>query len=87
MLEDAFTYVIGVLGTTHYDKEDTLYVERIEPDGRVTVLRSETYFQRDTSDQVLISNIEDFFVMSIAMFATRKVQPRGSNSVTLRLVF
>ena len=47
-------------------------MQRLEPDRKVTVLRTETYFQRDTHDQVLITNAEDFFVMNNSMFATRK---------------
>jgi len=67
---------LKLTGNSHYDKEDSLYVQRSEPDGEVTVIRTETYFQ-DTTDQVLISDVEDFFVMNNSMFATRKAPGRS----------
>nr|CAB3266484.1 sortilin-related receptor-like [Phallusia mammillata] len=59
-------------GGTGYDKEDSLYVHRRELNGKISVLRSETYFLHDTKENVLIANVEDFIVMNASMFATRK---------------
>lgn len=55
-----------------FDKEDSLYVHRKEPNGKISVLRTETYFQHDSTENVLISNVEDFMLVNASMFATRK---------------
>uniref|UniRef100_H2YHN0 VPS10 domain-containing protein n=1 Tax=Ciona savignyi TaxID=51511 RepID=H2YHN0_CIOSA len=51
---------------------DSLYVQRKELDGSLTILKSETYFQHDVTEQVLISNVVDFILMNSSMFAVRQ---------------
>ncbi|XP_022107466.1 sortilin-related receptor-like [Acanthaster planci] len=57
-------------GVPGVDRPDTLFVERLEPTGTSTVLKSEHYFDWDWEDQTVITNVVDFEVRDEYMFAT-----------------
>ena len=62
-------------GIEPYDKPDTLYVERQEPESDyTTILVSEDYFDYEWSYEVLFQMARDFEVQENYMFATRKTQ-------------
>uniref|UniRef100_F6V4V0 VPS10 domain-containing protein n=1 Tax=Ciona intestinalis TaxID=7719 RepID=F6V4V0_CIOIN len=63
---------------------DTLYVRRTNLDGSYTILRSETYFQNDIREQVVISHVTDFLLMNATMVAVRN-SPQGSGNKELWL--
>lgn len=57
-------------GVQPYDKPQVLYVERVEPGGLASVLRSEDYFE-DFRYDIVITGVKDFEVREDYLFATK----------------
>lgn len=55
----------------NFDHLNALYVERREPSGKITVLKSETFFQNDMREQVLISGVDEFVIRNNSLFAVQ----------------
>lgn len=60
-------------GIDPYDKPNTLYVERHQPSGYSTVLRSTDFFQSRESQEVILEAVRDFQLRDKYMFATKVV--------------
>ncbi|XP_036268500.1 sortilin-related receptor isoform X1 [Pipistrellus kuhlii] len=65
-------------GIDPYDEPSTLYVERHEPSGYSTVLRSTDFFQSRESQEVVLEAVRDFQLRDKYMFATKVVHLPGS---------
>ncbi|XP_038610031.1 sortilin-related receptor isoform X2 [Tachyglossus aculeatus] len=65
-------------GTDPYDKPTTVYVERHEPSGSSTILRSTDFFQTRENQEVVLEEVEDFQLRDKYMFATKVVRLPGS---------
>lgn len=48
-----------------------LYVEKKEPLGKISILKSETFFLNDSREDYLISNVDKFFIRNDSLFAVR----------------
>ncbi|KAM4015463.1 sortilin-related receptor [Anomaloglossus baeobatrachus] len=65
-------------GSAHLDKPSTVYVERHEPRGTSTVLRSTDYFQSRESTELIIEDVDGFQLRDNYMFATKTMHLLGS---------
>ncbi|XP_071959065.1 sortilin-related receptor-like [Antedon mediterranea] len=70
-------------GVTPYDKVDTLYVERIEIEGAVNVIKTEDYFDNDFLIEVVLQDVEDFEIRDNYMFATKKAASASDSDLEL----
>lgn len=64
-------------GIDPYDKPNTIYVERHEPSGYSTVLRSTDFFQSRENQEVILEEVRDFQLRDKYMFATKVVVSRA----------
>lgn len=60
-------------GVEPYDKPNTVYVERHEPSGASTVIRSTDFFQSQENKEIILEDVEDFQLRDKYMFATKSV--------------
>lgn len=60
-------------GVEPYDKPNTVYIERHEPSGASTVIRSTDFFQSRENKEIILEDIEDFQLRDKYMFATKSV--------------
>ncbi|CAJ0953097.1 unnamed protein product [Ranitomeya imitator] len=65
-------------GSAPLDKPNTVYVERHEPRGTSTVLRSTDYFQSRESTELIIEDVDGFQLRDNYMFATKTTHLLGS---------
>ncbi|XP_041425155.1 sortilin-related receptor isoform X2 [Xenopus laevis] len=65
-------------GIAPYDKTNTVYVERHEPRGTSTVLRSTDFFQSRDKTEIIIEDVDDFQIRDKYMFATKTVHLQDS---------
>uniref|UniRef100_A0A6I8STB6 Sortilin-related receptor n=1 Tax=Xenopus tropicalis TaxID=8364 RepID=A0A6I8STB6_XENTR len=65
-------------GIAPYDKINTIYVERHEPRGTSTVLRSTDFFQSRDKTEIIIEDVDDFQIRDKYMFATKTVHLQDS---------
>ncbi|XP_075695287.1 sortilin-related receptor [Rhinoderma darwinii] len=65
-------------GFSPLDKPNTVYVERHEPRGTSTVLRSIDYFQSRDNAELIIENVDGFQLRENYMFATKTMHLLGS---------
>lgn len=56
-----------------YDKPNTVYIERHEPSGASTVIRSTDFFQTRENEEVILEDAEDFQLRDKYLFATKSV--------------
>ncbi|XP_019620636.1 PREDICTED: sortilin-related receptor-like isoform X1 [Branchiostoma belcheri] len=82
MQEDVKSFYWGV---PPYDHINAVYVERVEPDGKHTVLQSDDFFSHETYIATIIQGVDDFEVRDSYMFATRSMlaNPRIPSAVNL----
>ncbi|XP_040471960.1 sortilin-related receptor isoform X4 [Falco naumanni] len=66
-------------GVEPYDKPNTVYVERHEPSGASTVIRSTDFFQSRENKEIILEGVEDFQLRDQYMFATKSVHLQGSS--------
>ncbi|KAM9255799.1 sortilin-related receptor isoform 2-T2 [Cariama cristata] len=66
-------------GVEPYDKPNTVYVERHEPSGSSTVIRSTDFFQSRENKEIILEDVEDFQLRDKYMFATKSVHLLGSS--------
>lgn len=67
-----------------FDHLDALYVERHEPGGKISVLKSQTFFRNDLREQVLISSVDEFVIRNNSLFAVRSGK-NGDNNLLITL--
>uniref|UniRef100_T1IZM8 Sortilin-related receptor n=1 Tax=Strigamia maritima TaxID=126957 RepID=T1IZM8_STRMM len=67
-------------GVKGLDSENVLYIERLEPSGKSSVLRYPDFSTNMQNIEVLITDIEDFQLKANYMFATRRLPLLGSKS-------
>lgn len=60
-------------GVEPYDKPTTVYIERHEPSGSSTVIRSTDFFQSRENKEIILEDVEDFQLRDKYMFATKSV--------------
>lgn len=60
-------------GVEPYDKPNTVYIERHEPSGTSTVIRSTDFFQSQENKEIILEDVEDFQLRDKYMFATKSV--------------
>ncbi|XP_059494976.1 sortilin-related receptor isoform X1 [Stegostoma tigrinum] len=73
-------------GVEPYDLPTTVYVERHEPMGSSSVIKSTDFFQTDEKREILLEGVDDFQLQDKYMFATKKVHLLGSSDpVTVQL--
>lgn len=60
-------------GVEPYDKPSTVYIERHEPSGASTVIRSTDFFQSRENKEIILEDVEDFQLRDKYMFATKSV--------------
>ncbi|XP_075460478.1 sortilin-related receptor isoform X2 [Ascaphus truei] len=65
-------------GVDSYDKPNTVYVERHEPRGTSTVVRSTDFFQSRENKEIIIEDVDEFQLREKYMFATKSVNLLGS---------
>ncbi|XP_070808754.1 LOW QUALITY PROTEIN: sortilin-related receptor [Pituophis catenifer annectens] len=58
-------------GVEPYDKPNTIYIERHEPNLSSTVLRSTDFFQTRENKEILLEEVEDFQLRDKYLFATK----------------
>ncbi|KAG8434631.1 hypothetical protein GDO86_012842 [Hymenochirus boettgeri] len=61
-------------GIAPYDQLNTIYVERHEPRGTSTVLRTMDFFQSRDKTEIIIEEVDDFQLKDKYMFATKSVE-------------
>ncbi|NXP41491.1 SORL protein, partial [Leiothrix lutea] len=66
-------------GVEPYDKPTTVYIERHEPSGASTVIRSTDFFQSRENKEIILEDVEDFQLRDKYMFATKSVRLLGSS--------
>ncbi|XP_065553451.1 sortilin-related receptor isoform X3 [Lathamus discolor] len=66
-------------GVEPYDKPNTVYIERHEPSGASTVIRSTDFFQSRENKEIILEDVEDFQLRDKYMFATKSVRLPGSS--------
>ncbi|KAM8927924.1 sortilin-related receptor [Pelodytes ibericus] len=64
-------------GVDKYDKPNTVYVERHEPRGTSTVLRSTDFFQSIEKIEVILGDVDAFQLREKYMFATKTMRLLG----------
>lgn len=67
------TFFVLLRGVEPYDKPNTVYVERHEPSGASTVIRSTDFFQSRENKEIILEDVEDFQLRDKYMFATKSV--------------
>ncbi|XP_063292297.1 sortilin-related receptor isoform X2 [Pelobates fuscus] len=67
-------------GVHPYDKPNTVYVERHEPRGTSTVLRSIDYFQSREKTEVILEDVDAFQLREKYMFATKTMRLFGGKN-------
>lgn len=73
-------------GVEPYDKPNTVYIERHEPSGTSTVIRSTDFFQSRENKEVILEDVDDFQLRDKYLFATKAVvSPRSLQLTTLVL--
>ncbi|XP_069470420.1 sortilin-related receptor isoform X2 [Ambystoma mexicanum] len=72
-------------GVEPFDKPNTIYVERHEPSGTSTVLRSTDFFQSWENKDIIIEEVDDFQIREKYMFATKTVHLLGSQQRSVQL--
>lgn len=73
-------------GVEPYDKPNTVYIERHEPSGTSTVIRSTDFFQSRENKEVILEDVDDFQLRDKYLFATKAVvSPRSLQLTTLIL--
>lgn len=60
-------------GVEPYDKPSTVYIERHEPSGTSTVIRSTDFFQSRENKEIILEDVQDFQLRDKYMFATKSV--------------
>uniref|UniRef100_A0A8C9EZB7 Sortilin-related receptor n=1 Tax=Pavo cristatus TaxID=9049 RepID=A0A8C9EZB7_PAVCR len=65
-------------GVEPYDKPNTVYIERHEPSGTSTVIRSTDFFQSRENKEVVLEDVDDFQLRDKYLFATKAVRLLGS---------
>ncbi|XP_077161267.1 sortilin-related receptor isoform X2 [Paroedura picta] len=65
-------------GVDPYDQQDTVYIERHEPSGSSTILRSTDFFQTRENKEIILEEVEDFQLRDKYLFATKSVHLLGS---------
>lgn len=58
-------------GVEPYDKPNTVYIERHEPSGASTVIRSTDFFQSRENKEIILEDVEDFQLRDKYLFATK----------------
>lgn len=71
-------------GVEPYDKPTTVYIERHEPSGASTAIRSTDFFQSRENKEIILEDVEDFQLRDKYMFATKSVVS-GSEDSLLRV--
>uniref|UniRef100_A0A669Q0W2 Sortilin-related receptor n=1 Tax=Phasianus colchicus TaxID=9054 RepID=A0A669Q0W2_PHACC len=66
-------------GVEPYDKPNTVYIERHEPSGTSTVIRSTDFFQSRENKEVILEDVDDFQLRDKYLFATKAVRLLGSS--------
>lgn len=66
-------FVFNSRGVEPYDKPNTVYIERHEPSGASTVIRSTDFFQTRENEEVILEDAEDFQLRDKYLFATKSV--------------
>lgn len=77
-------FFFPVRGVEPYDKPTTVYIERNEPTGSATILRSTDFFQTRENKEILLEEVEDFQLRDKYLFATKSVvrhQPSSHRAV------
>ncbi|XP_072342495.1 sortilin-related receptor [Scyliorhinus torazame] len=73
-------------GVKPYDPFNTVYVERHEPMGSSSIIKSTDYFQTEENREILLEGVDDFQLQDKYMFATKKVHLLGSSDpITVQL--
>uniref|UniRef100_UPI00398ED6D8 sortilin-related receptor isoform X2 n=1 Tax=Pristiophorus japonicus TaxID=55135 RepID=UPI00398ED6D8 len=73
-------------GIEPYDSSTTVYVERHEPIGSSSIIKSKDFFQTDENREILLEGVDDFQLQDKYMFATKKVHLLGSSDpITVQL--
>uniref|UniRef100_A0A8C5JCH0 Sortilin-related receptor n=1 Tax=Junco hyemalis TaxID=40217 RepID=A0A8C5JCH0_JUNHY len=67
------------VGVEPYDKASTVYIERHEPAGASTVIRSTDFFQSRENKEIILEDVQDFQLRDKYMFATKSVRLLGSS--------
>lgn len=67
------TFPVLPRGVEPYDKPTTVYIERHEPSGASTVIRSTDFFQSRENKEIILEDVEDFQLRDKYMFATKSV--------------
>lgn len=67
-------------GVEPYDKPSTVYIERHEPSGASTIIRSTDFFQSRENKDIILEDVEDFQLRDKYMFATKSVVSYGHES-------
>ncbi|XP_078593117.1 sortilin-related receptor-like isoform X1 [Branchiostoma floridae x Branchiostoma japonicum] len=82
MQEDVKSFYWGI---PPYDHINAVYVERVEPDGKHTVLQSDDFFSHETYIATIIQGVDDFEVRDSYMFATKSmlVNPRFPTAMNI----
>lgn len=68
-------------GIDPYDQPNTIYIERHEPFGFSTVLRSTDFFQSRENQEVVLEEVRDFQLRDKYMFATKVVVSGGRSAL------
>lgn len=68
----------------NFENVDALYVEKLEPTGKISILKSETFFLNDSREQYLISNIDEFYIRNSSLFAVQSGR-NGDNDLLITL--
>nr|XP_008162766.1 sortilin-related receptor isoform X1 [Chrysemys picta bellii] len=69
-------------GIDPYDKLNTVYIERHEPTGSSTIIRSTDFFQTRENKEIVLEEVEDFQLRDKYLFATKTVHLLGSQQQT-----
>lgn len=66
-------FFFHIRGVEPYDRLTMVYIERNEPTGSSTVLRSTDFFQTRENKEILLEEVEDFQLREKYLFATKSV--------------
>ncbi|KYO39024.1 sortilin-related receptor isoform B [Alligator mississippiensis] len=64
-------------GVEPYDKPNTVYIERHEPSGSSTIIRSTDFFQTRENKEIILEEVDDFQFRDKYLFATKTVHLLG----------
>ncbi|XP_067826959.1 sortilin-related receptor isoform X2 [Heptranchias perlo] len=70
-------------GVEPHDSSSTVYVERHEPMGSSSIIKSTDFFQTDENREILLEGVDDFQLQDKYMFATRTMHLLGSSEPTV----